>query len=76
MVNSKGEKPFQKVVTNGRVDYNYLKKVVKTDSLPFEELQVSRKTTLHQVLQIASRTFKENIKRGRLLIEEQILSGT
>ena len=49
---------------------------MKTDNLPFEELQVSRKTTLHQVLQIAARTFKENIKRGRLLIEDQILGGT
>lgn len=49
-VNDKGEKPHMKAVTNGKVDFNYLRKVVHTDSLPFEELQVSRKTTLYQVL--------------------------
>lgn len=58
VVTVKGEKPHQKAVVNGMIDFNYLRKVAKTDSLPFEELQVSRKTTLHQVLQIASRTFQ------------------
>ena len=47
MVSEKGEKPFIKAVNNGIVDFNYLRKVIKTDSLPFEELQVSRKTSLH-----------------------------
>ena len=47
MVTDKGEKPHKKAVNNGIVDFNYLRKVVKTDSLPFEELQVSRKTSLH-----------------------------
>jgi hypothetical protein len=69
-VNDKGEKPHKKAVINGKVDFNYLRKVVHTDSLPFEELQVSRKTTLHQVLQIAAQTFGKNIKRGRLLVED------
>ncbi len=38
MVSEKGEKPFIKAVNNGIVDFNYLRKVLKTDSLPFEEL--------------------------------------
>ena len=46
MVSDKGEKPYVKAVINGKVDFNYLRKVVHTDSLPFEELQVSRKTSL------------------------------
>ena len=75
-VTEKGEKPHFKAVVNGHVDFAYLRKVAKTDSLPFEELQVSRKTSLHQVLQIAARTFSNNIKRGRLLIEEQVVYGT
>ena len=50
MVTEKGEKPHKKAVVNGKVDFSYLRKVAKTDNLPFEELQVSRKTTLHQVL--------------------------
>ena len=37
-VSAKGEKPHQKAVVNGNVDFTYLRKVVKTDSLPFEEL--------------------------------------
>ena len=53
-VNDKGEKPHHKAVINGKVDFTYLRKVAKTDSLPFEELQVTRKTTLHQVLGIAA----------------------
>ena len=58
LVNEKGERPHAKAVNNGKVDFSYLRKVAKTDSLPFEELQVTRKTTLHQVLQIAAQTFK------------------
>ena len=50
LVSDKGEKPYVKAVINGKVDFNYLRKVVHTDSLPFEELQVSRKTSLFQVL--------------------------
>ena len=46
LVTDKGEKPHIKAVINGKVDFNYLKKVVKSESLPFEELQVSRKTSL------------------------------
>jgi len=54
MVSEKGEKPHQKAVINGKVDFNYVRKVAKTDNLPFEELQLSRKTTLHQVLAVAA----------------------
>ena len=50
LVTNKGEKPHFKAVINGNVDFNYLRKVAKTDNLPFEELQVSRKTSLNQVL--------------------------
>ena len=46
-VTPKGEKPHQKAVINGVIDFNYLRKVAKVDHLPFEELQVSRKTTLN-----------------------------
>ena len=56
-VTEKGEKPHVKAVVNGRVDFTYLRKVARTDSLPFEELQMSRKTTLQQVLQLAAQTF-------------------
>lgn len=70
LVNEKGEKPHFKAVINGKVDFNYLRKVARTDNLPFEELQVSRKTQLYQVLQIAAQTFSLNIKRGRLLVDD------
>jgi len=70
LVTDKGDKPHIKAVINGKVDFNYLKKVVKSEGLPFEELQVSRKTSLQEVLQIAANTFDQNIKKGRLLIED------
>ena len=38
LVTDKGEKPHVRAVVNGHVDFNYLRKVAKTDSLPFEEL--------------------------------------
>jgi len=38
LVTDQGDKPHKKAVVNGKVDFNYLRKVVKTDSLPFEEL--------------------------------------
>ena len=47
LINEKGEKPHQKAVINGNVDFNYIKKTVRADNLPFEELQLSRKTSLH-----------------------------
>jgi hypothetical protein len=52
-----------------------LKKVLKSEKLPFHELLLSRKTTFEEVLRIISTTFKENSKRGRLWIEDQIISG-
>jgi len=38
MVTEKGEKLHKKAVNNGIVDFNYIRKVAKTDNLPFEEL--------------------------------------
>ena len=38
MVTEKGEKPHNKAVVNGKVDFNYIRKVAKSDNLPFEEL--------------------------------------
>ena len=38
LVSDKGERPHRSAVVNGRVDFNYLKRVVKTDTLPFKEM--------------------------------------
>ena len=34
-VTEKGDKPHKSAVVNGRVDFNYIKRVLKTDTLPF-----------------------------------------
>jgi len=47
-----------------------LKKVLKTDKIPFNELLISRKKTFEDVLREISVTFKENYKRGRIWIED------
>jgi hypothetical protein len=52
-----------------------MKKVLKSDKIPLYELCVSRKTTFEELLKTISQTFKENPKRGRLWIEDQIISG-
>jgi hypothetical protein len=43
--------------------------------LPFYEMLISRKITFEDVLKEISVTFKENSKRGRLWIEDHIISG-
>lgn len=52
-----------------------MKKVLKSDKIPFYELCISRKTTFEEILRIISLTFKENPKKGRLWIEDHIISG-
>ena len=52
-----------------------MKKNLKSDKIPFFELSISRKSTFEDVLKVISNTFKENAKRGRLWIEDQIISG-
>lgn len=76
LVSEGGERTYRNAVSNGRLDLNYVKRVLKMDRIPFEEIQVSRKTTLHQILNMASKKYMKNIKRGRLLIEDQVIAGT
>jgi len=45
------------------------------DKLPFFELLVSRKSTFEEVLKQMSGMVNENSKRGRLWIEDQVISG-
>ena len=52
-----------------------MKKVLKSDKLPFFEMLISRKTTFEEAIKEISVTFKENHKRARLWIEDQVISG-
>ena len=45
-----------------------MKNEFKMDKLPFEEIQLSRKTSLESVLALAAKQIKKNPKKGRLLI--------
>lgn len=74
-VTEKGEKPHQKAIVNQNIDVNYLKKTLKTTTIPFSELYISRKATFEDLLKIISTHYKENPKRGRLWIEEDLISG-
>ena len=74
-VTDKGERLHQKAVVNQKVDPTYLKKVLSSDKLPFQELLVSRKATFEQVLRLMSTALGESSKRGRLWIEDQVISG-
>lgn len=53
-----------------------MKKILKSEKIPFYELLISRKTTFEEIIKVISTTFKENSKRGRLWIEDQVISGT
>jgi len=57
------------------VDTVYLKKVLKTETLPFEELELSKTTKFNQLLITAAKLFGENPKKGRLLIEDTVFHG-
>ena len=74
-ISDKGERPHQKAIVNQKIDVAYVKKVLKQDKLPFYEMLISRKTTFEEVLREISLVFKENLKRGRLWIEDQVISG-
>lgn len=75
MISKTGEKPYKKLFVNHGIDYNHLKKVLKMDTLPVEELQLSRKKTLVEVMGYASKVFRFNPKKGRLHIGESIMFG-
>jgi hypothetical protein len=74
-VSENGERIDKAAVVNFKIDYNYLKKILKTEKLPFEELELSKKTTFGQVLNTAAKLYNGNPKQCRLLIEDTIISG-
>ena len=49
-INEKGEKPHKKAIVNQNIDQNYMKKVLKSDKIPFNELVLSRKSTFEDLL--------------------------
>ena len=74
-INEKGERPHEMAIVNQTIDQNYMKKVIKSEKIPFKEIYLSRKTTFEELLQIVSEEYKENSKRGRLWIEENVIAG-
>lgn len=75
-ITDKGERPHQKAIINQKIDPSYMKKSMKpNDKLPFFELHISRKATFEEVLKQMSTSLGENSKRGRLWIEDQVISG-
>ena len=44
-VTDTGERPHRAAIQNRKVDMHYLKKNLKSESIPFEELELSKKTT-------------------------------
>lgn len=40
-----GAKPHQKCIVNQKIDTNYVRKVLKTDTIPFYEMCITRKAT-------------------------------
>lgn len=74
-ITDNGDRPHQKAIINRKIDPSYMKKVLKSDKLPFMELLISRKATFEDALKIISNSYKEQSKRGRLWIEDQVISG-
>ena len=72
-ITEKGERPHQKAIINRKVDAAYIKK--NQGKLPFHELLISRKATFEEILRQMSATLGENYKRGRIWVEDQIISG-
>lgn len=48
---------------------------MKFETLPFEELELSKTTKFNQLLITAAKLFGENPKRGRLLIDDTVFHG-
>lgn len=50
-------------------------KALKLSTLPFDELQLSRKTTFQQLMNIAAKKAKQNPKKGRLIVDGTFIFG-
>lgn len=75
-VESDGTKPHQSCIQNNKVDFGYIKKHVPSGQLPFFEMSLTKKATLDLLLKHFAEVFHcANKKKGRLLIEDQVLSG-
>jgi len=74
-VSEQGERKHRQAIQNKKVDYVYLKKTLKSENLPFEELELSKTTTFNQLLITAAKLFGENPKKGRLLVDETVFHG-
>ena len=74
-VNDKGEKLHRQAIVNQIIDKKYMKKVLKSNQIPFYELYVSKKISFEGLLREISVVLKENPLKGRLWIEDEIVSG-
>ena len=79
-VERNGDKPHAKCIINSKVDKNYLLKVLKSDTIPFYEISITKMATFEKLLEIMRQAFEEEEPElaavpARLLIEEQIIDG-
>ena len=64
------------MVKGNKIDRTHLKNVYGTDQIPFYELSMTKKATFDMVLKHFTEFFEyKNTKKGRLLIEDTIVSG-
>jgi len=57
------------------LDPVYLKKTIKSEISPYQEINASRKLTFDELLKEMSIVFNENHKNGRLWIEDECIYG-
>jgi len=71
-----GLKPHEKAIQNKKVDFNYVKKTLKSDKVPFQELYVSKTVTVDQLLQQISEFYGEKKQRARLWLNQDVINAT
>ena len=47
-----GQRPNQKCLQNNKIDMNYVRKVLKTDKIPFHELELTKTKTFKSLKEI------------------------
>ena len=71
-----GTKPYNDFVTEGKLDFEKVKKSKKLMSHPFTEFTITKKATFDQLFRLIQGKFKlQGSKRSRILYQDTIISG-
>jgi hypothetical protein len=73
-ISDEGMKPYEKAIMNKRVDLNYVKKTLKMDKVPFNEVYLSKSYTVEKLIEIISNVFEEKKQKARIWLGSEVVN--